>query len=93
MVSPLFPWDLWTLPQPTTQPRVSHPAILPTPPPPGGLPSLPPTIWTVNITTYVTTVISSLDDYLSWETQFTSFLFMHLLKAMIDDLSFPGTSR
>ena len=42
-----------------------------------GFPPLPPTIWTVNVTTYVTTVLASVDGYLSWRTQFTGFVIMH----------------
>ena len=49
-----------------------------------GLPPLPPSLWTVNITTYVTTILASVDDYLSWETKFTSFIIMHQLHGMLD---------
>lgn len=50
----------------------------------GGLPPLPPSIWVVNITTYVTTTLASVDDYLSWRTQFTLFVILHGLEGMLD---------
>jgi len=34
----------------------------------GGLPPLPSSIWMVNVTTYVTTTLASVDVYLSWHT-------------------------
>jgi len=48
------------------------------------LPSLPKPLWTINITTYITTVLSSIDNYFSWETQFTSFVIMYQLQGMLD---------
>jgi len=49
-----------------------------------GLPPLPPSLWMVNIMAYVTTVLASVDDYLSWAMQFTSFAIMHQIRGMID---------
>ena len=46
--------------------------------------SLPPSLWTVNIMEYIITVLASVDDYLSWETQFTFFVIMHQLQGMLD---------
>jgi len=49
-----------------------------------GLPPLPPSLWTFNITTYVTVVLALLDEYMSWETQLTSFFIMQQLHGMLD---------
>ena len=48
------------------------------------LPILPSSLWTVNITTYVMTILALVDNYLSWETQFTSFVIMYQLNGMLD---------
>ena len=48
------------------------------------LPSLPLSLWSVNITTYVTMALASVDENLSWETQFTSFVIIHQLHGMLD---------
>ena len=48
-----------------------------------------PSLWTVNITKYVTTIPTSADDYyLSWQTQFTSFVIMHQLQGLLDGTVF-----
>jgi len=44
---------------------------------------------TVNITTYVTTVLASVDDYLAWEMQFMSFVIMHQLHGTLDSTIIP----
>ena len=52
-----------------------------------GLASLPPllqSIQTVNVTTYVTTTLASIDVFLLWRTQFTGFVIMHHLYGMLD---------
>jgi len=59
----------------------------------GGLPPLPLTIWTVNVTTYVTTVLASVDDFFPWCTQFTGFVIMHQLLGMLDGSSSPPPSH
>jgi len=43
-----------------------------------------PSLWTVNIATYVTTILASVDDYLSREMQFLYFVIMHQLLGMLD---------
>jgi len=50
----------------------------------GNLPPLLSSIWRVNVIMFVTTVLTLVDDYLSRETQFSSFLVIHQLKGMID---------
>jgi len=45
---------------------------------------LPSSLWTINITNYVTMILALVDDYLSWETQFTSFMIMHQVNDMLD---------
>ena len=44
--------------------------------------SLPSSVWMVN----VTTLLASIDDYLSWRTQFTSFIILHQLDGMLDGM-------
>lgn len=48
-----------------------------------GLPPLS-SIWTFNVTTYVTTMLAFVDDFLSWRTQFTRFIIMHQFCGMLD---------
>lgn len=48
------------------------------------LPLSLPNIWTVNVTTYVMVVLANVDDYLSWRTQFSSFVIIHQISGMID---------
>ena len=54
------------------------PALLPR------LPPINPSLWTINIKTFVTTILERVDDFLSWKTQFLSFLVMHQLHGFID---------
>jgi len=55
----------------------------------GGLPPLLPSIWTGNVTTHVVMVLASIDEFLSWHTQFTSFVIMHQLYDMLDGFVSP----
>ena len=52
----------------------------------GGLSLLPSNIWMVNITTYVSVTPTTVDDYLSWHTQFSSFVIMHQISGIIDGM-------
>lgn len=49
-----------------------------------GLPPVNPTLWTINIKTFVTTVLERVDDFLSRKPQCLSFLVMHQLRGFID---------
>ena len=51
-----------------------------------GFSSINPSLWTINIKTFVTTMLDKFDDYLSWKTQFVSFLVMHQLHGFVDGL-------
>ena len=44
-----------------------------------GLSSTDPSLWTINIKNFVITVLEKVDYFLSWNTQFFSFLVMHQL--------------
>lgn len=50
----------------------------------GAPPSLPPPICTVKVKNYVTLVLGSVYDCLSWKTEFHSFLVMPKLEGMLD---------
>jgi len=41
-------------------------------------------LWTVNVTKYVSTVLAFVKEYLLWETQFLSFVIMCQLRGMLD---------
>ena len=49
-----------------------------------GLLSLPQSFWMVNVTTYVTTILTAVDDFLSWRTQFTGFVIIYQLYGMLN---------
>ena len=53
---------------------------------------LPPSLWVVNIITYVTITLAPIDGYFSWEAQFTSFIAMHQLQGMLNDTVIQSTS-
>jgi len=40
----------------------------------GNLPPLHPSLFTLNVKNFVTTVLTAIEDYLSWGTQFSPFL-------------------
>ena len=49
-----------------------------------GLPTINLNLWITNIKNFVTTTLEKVNDFLSWKTQFSSFIFMHQLHDIVD---------
>lgn len=79
----------------SSQPPASFMDPLQTPAPPSSVyqPLKGPAsnVWSLNVTNFVTTTLSSLDDFLSWKTQFIAFLISHQLMGFVD-VSSPAPS-